>query len=224
MLCCLARVPGIAERRHRALTNGEECQFSDLRNESAEIYNLSVTISKNLQQLYLDAGSKVTDSSSTKDRSICSPRDWILYATYQRLYGLSLFTVCFLNCLLRSFVSSDETQADLRVEVACYTNEIITLAHESDAFRPLGSSYLILCLFIAWISGPDNRTRARIIELWEGCCTDVPSIKPQIQQLEDTPFGYTILDIMDGISTKWAILSTEGTNSEPEFQSRGYAS
>ncbi|KEF60824.1 uncharacterized protein A1O9_02386 [Exophiala aquamarina CBS 119918] len=220
MLCCLARVPEIAERRHRALTNGEEYQFSDLRNESAEIYDVSVNISKNLQQLYMDAGSKATDSSGTKCRSVCSPRDWILYANYQRLYGLSLFTVCFLNCLLRSFTSSNETQAGLCVEVAYYTNEIITLAHESDAFRPLGSSYLILCLFIAWLSGPDNRTREQIIELWEGCCSDVPSIKPRIQELEATPFGYTIVDILDGISTKWAILSTEGADFEREPQSR----
>jgi len=224
MLCCLARVPEIAERRHRALANGEQYQFADLRNESAEIYDLSVTISKNLQQLYLDAESKVTSSSGIKDRSFCSPREWMLYANYQRLYGLSLFTVCFLNCLLRSFMSSDETQAGIRVEAAHCTNEIITLAGASDAFRPLGSSYLILCIFIAYLSGPDHRTKARLVQLWDDCCSDVPSMRPQLEQLEETPFGYTIVDILDGISTKWALLSTEEAITEPKPQYCGQAS
>jgi hypothetical protein len=219
MLCCLARVPDIAERRHRALTNGEEYQIADLRDEAAEIYRVSVTISQNLQHLYLDAASKAADTSATKDRSVFSPREWILYANFQRLYGLSLFTTCFLNCLFRSF-SSDEANVGLRVEAAQITGEIITLAQDADVFRPLGSSYMILCLFIAWVSGPDNETRARINELWKVVCSDVPSVRPSLLELENTPMGYTLLDIMEGISSKWAIVYCEGTNPDPDSPSR----
>lgn len=219
MLCCLARVPDIAERRHRALTDGEEHQIADLRDEAAEIYSISATISQNLQHLYLDAASKATDTSATKDRSVFSPPEWILYANFQRLYGLSLFTKCFLNCLFRSF-SSDEVNVGLRTEAAQISEEIITLAQDADVFRPLGSSYLILCLFIAWVSGPDNETRARLNELWKVCCSDIPSVKPSLFELGNTPMGYTLLDIMDGISSKWAIVYCDGKNPDAEPPSR----
>lgn len=215
MLCCLARVPEIAERRHHALTNGEEHQIANLQSEAEEIYHTSVTISQNLQHLYLDAASKAPDTLATKDRSVFSPRDWVLYANFQRLYGLSLFTKCFLNCLFRSF-SSDEANVGLREEAAHIAGEIITLAQEADAFRPLGSSYMILCLFIAWISGPDNETRERINEIWKVFYSDVPSVRPSLVELENTPIGYTLIDIVDGISSKWAFVYCDGKDPDQD--------
>lgn len=213
MLCCLARVPAIADRRHRAVTNGEVDAFTDLHNEAAAIYATSVTISRNLQGLYLDAASKAVGSSATRDQSDFAPYDWIMYANFQRLYGLSLFATCYLNCLLRSF-SSEQANLDLREEVAQYTTEIITLAEQSEVFRPLGSSYMVLCLFIAWISGPDNKTRARLNKLWKVLHADIPSIRATISDLESVPLGYTLVDIMDGIATKWKTLSCVDTETD----------
>lgn len=213
MLCCLARVPAIADRRQRAVTNGEVDAFTDLHNEAAAIYDTSVTISQNLQGLYLDAASKAVGSSAPRDQSDFAPCDWIMYANFQRLYGLSLFTTCFLNCLLRSF-SSEQANLDLREEVAQYTTEIIILAEQSEVFRPLGSSYLVLCLFIAWVSGPDNKTRARLNELWKISHSDIPSIRSTISDLESVPLGYTLVDIMDGISTKWKMVACVDTETD----------
>lgn len=216
MLCCLARVPDIAERRYLAVTNGKLDEFSNLRNEAAEIYDTAVTILTSFRVLYLDAASKanLTDPSTAKDRSVFVPRDWILYANFQRIYGMSLFTACFLNCLLRSF-SSDEADESLREEATQYTSEIITLAYDSDAVRPLGSSYMILCLFIAWVSSTDNKTRSQLDDLWTIYHSDIPSVSSSIKVLDNIPVGSTLVDILEGIATKWNFLTCE----DPEAQS-----
>ncbi|KAK5064815.1 hypothetical protein LTR84_000649 [Exophiala bonariae] len=215
-LICLARVPDIAERRRFAVTNGDVNAFSVLRKEAAEIYETAVTILTKFRVLYLDAASKATTTSTSvaKDRSAFIPRDWVLYANFQRIYGLSLFSACFLNCLLRSF-SSDEEDVGLQEEVDKFTVEIITLAYDSEVFRPLGSSYMVLCLFIAWISSPDPQTRSHINKLWKIWHTDVPSISSSINQLEHIPMGSTLADVLDGVATKWKALTMEETESDP---------
>jgi hypothetical protein len=176
MLRCLARVPGIVECGRSALRHTQEAKLTELRDETRDLYNASIIILRDLHGSYLAAA-----------------RNSLLYANFQRLYGLALFTTGLINCLLRS-LSSELERDSLKVEAAHFASEVIVLAEEAAIFRPLGSSYMMLCLPIAWISTTDIATKRLVEKHWKDYASDFPTTKVSQLELESTSRQFSLVE------------------------------
>lgn len=106
-----------------------------------------------------------------------SPRNLLLYANHQRLYGLALFTTCYINGLLQHFDSDTGRREMLAAEADFMAAEVISVAEETDRFRPMGSGCMIMSLGAAWIATADRALRARLEDIWDRYAHDLPDIR-----------------------------------------------
>lgn len=95
----------------------------------------------------------------------------LLHLNLQRIYGMTLFVTILLNCL---YSVLDPTQAQLVVESETYARDICTLADQSHKYRPLGSSYIAICLIAAYAGASDPGTRAGVLRTLSDYCGDFP--------------------------------------------------
>jgi hypothetical protein len=82
-----------------------------------------------------------------------------VYAHCQAAYGLVLTLATILNSILRAF---DPCGISLAEDSASFVHEIITLAYRASQFRPLGASYIPLCLMTGWAATDDISKKADI--------------------------------------------------------------
>lgn len=93
-----------------------------------------------------------------------------VYAYCQTAYGFILTLATILNSILRAF---DPCGISLAEDSASFVHEIITLAERASQFRPLGASYIPLCLMTGWAATNDISKKADIEKLLAEYQTDL---------------------------------------------------
>jgi len=78
---------------------------------------------------------------------------------YQRSYGLCL-VVCIISSCVMNAVDVKDTQ--LISESTYYSKEILALAESAAIYRPMGASYVGLCLVAAWVGTKDCSIRKMV--------------------------------------------------------------
>jgi hypothetical protein len=154
MLCCLARVPDIMQRGRDTL--GAKGQSDQLREETRSLYE---TFKVTLSQLQARWIAIETPGAIDEYPPVVLLQ---LHAHYQRSYGLGLAIGIILNCVLSAFGSED---SQVMVESTYFAREITALAEQATRYRPLGASYIVLCLMAAWIGNTDKSLRLLIEKL-----------------------------------------------------------
>jgi hypothetical protein len=84
MMRYLARVPSIVECARSALRDTQEAKLTELRDQTRDFYNASVNILRDLEGSYLATAPKISNPHGKKNQFMFFPRDWILYAHFQR--------------------------------------------------------------------------------------------------------------------------------------------
>jgi hypothetical protein len=82
-----------------------------------------------------------------------------LLIRYRAAYGILPTLASTFNGILRAF---DPDDVDLVKESASYSNDIMTLAADMSQYRPLGASYIPLCLIAAWAATEDPSKQAEV--------------------------------------------------------------
>ena len=152
----------------------------ELRDETRKLYDILKRNSTDLHGSYLATTSKRPCWHTNNSQ----PVSLILYAHLQRSYGLALTVLIILNCIVRALCPEEETS--LEIESAYFAKEIVALAEDVKIFRPLGSSYMLLCLTTAWIGTSDLETKKLAEALLEDYQSDFPGMKEARLQLEWT--------------------------------------
>ncbi|KAF5865958.1 hypothetical protein ETB97_001534 [Aspergillus alliaceus] len=147
MMRCLARVPGIRERT--ATTMPGDAEFESLRGEARFLYETYQGVLTSLQARTTSIETPLATGSMYR---LCT----LMYAQYQRMYGLGLAVAIILNCLVRTLNPADPV---LPLEATYFAQEIVRLSDSAVAFRPLGSYYMLICLLTAWVGTTDPIVR-----------------------------------------------------------------
>lgn len=85
-----------------------------------------------------------------------------LLLAFAIMINLSLQTIYLSSC---SFAHSDPSK--IRRECVTYVNEVIMLGEAAKVQRPLGSSYVPICLGPAWLAASDSATKTALQDLFE---------------------------------------------------------
>jgi hypothetical protein len=118
-----------------------EFHFFEIKTAYQELRADSIRLRKHLTKL-----SERTCVGITSVLSLPSPRQR-LHVRYQATYSVLLTMATILNGILRAFEPHDLILAE---ESVTFPNEIMALAEQASPYRPLGSSYMPLCLIAAW--------------------------------------------------------------------------
>jgi hypothetical protein len=136
MMRCLARIPDFIERGKKVRRG--DYYDPDLLEEARSNYATFKAASEELHNR-LDAAEKSNETLNSA---------FSLHAYYERIYGFGLAVGIILNCVLSAI---DVDDFEITLESERFSREIITLSEPAKRFRPLWSSYMILCLMAAWI-------------------------------------------------------------------------
>lgn len=82
-----------------------------------------------------------------------------LLTRYRVGYGILLALASTLNGILRAFDPDDMTLVE---ESVSFSNDIMTIAAHASQYRPLGASYIPLCLIAAWAAIVDPSKQAEV--------------------------------------------------------------
>ena len=93
-----------------------------------------------------------------------------LHTRYQAAYGILLTLAIIANSILRAF---DPYDISLVEESATFFNEIMALAEHASQYRPLGASYIPMCLIAAWAATNDTSRRAEVEKMLAEYQTDM---------------------------------------------------
>lgn len=104
---------------------------------------------------------QLTELTSSGAIRPLSPRTPImgLHTRYQGAYGILLALASTLNGILRAFDPDDMTMVE---ESASFSIDIMTVAAHASQYRPLGASYVPLCLIAAWAVTEDPPKQAEV--------------------------------------------------------------
>lgn len=97
-----------------------------------------------------------------------------LYAGLQTAYCLLLALALILNGILRAYEPHDTIIVG---ESARFADEIITLAHKLSERRPLGASYIPVCLTPVWATTDDPLKQAEVEKMLAEYQTDFAQAK-----------------------------------------------
>ncbi len=155
---CLGRVPGFMARGRSALlpTERGEWELEILRVEMEECYVLVKEILAELKN-DLEAAQAGLSPANT---SVClglatARRSKLLWAHWQRLYGLGISIVLVFNTILQA-VTLDRSP-ELIIDARQLSEEVLDLAEQAQVFRPLGASFVGICLATAWCACEELR-------------------------------------------------------------------
>ncbi|KAF2835758.1 hypothetical protein M501DRAFT_941160 [Patellaria atrata CBS 101060] len=154
MIQCLSYIPSIMQRVRVAIE--ERNSLNDLVAETRIQYRIAKTTLVALQGLlYADP-----DQINAWTPATASSK--LIHAHYQRLYSTGLTITIVLNCILKAISGSD---GDLVVESTHFCKDVLLLAEAAAIYRPLGSSYMIVCLVAAWCNTSDEGSKANVEDM-----------------------------------------------------------
>lgn len=150
MMRSLAKLPNIMQRGRRMLRGMH--RDTDLITETRSQYeSLRVTLTELQTRL---AEIQPFNANKLKKKVF-----QLLLAHYQRTYALGLSIGIVSNLVLRAIDTEDSR---LVSESTYFSKEIAALAEHAQPYRPLGSSYMTLCLMAAWIGTTERQLRLSI--------------------------------------------------------------
>lgn len=147
-------------------------EFKDVVKDAWELHDAQLQLLNLWRETYKRAFEDIATAESEKAASRAS----YLYAFNQRMFSMAVFNVCYINCLIRAMSLAEDVLA-LRKEAVSYGYEIITLAYDAMPYRPLGSSFIPLCLMVAWFTPADDEMRGELETLWGLYCEDFPAAR-----------------------------------------------
>lgn len=159
LMRCLARVPNLMDRGKKVRRG--ECHDLELLEEARTNYQIFKT---GLEELR----SKMEGAKPSMEAMGSS---FTVHAYYERMYAFGLAVGIILNCVVRAVGVKDH---ELTAESERFSKEIIELSEPAKRFRPLWSSYMILCLMAAWIGTTDFAVRRLAEEALEDYGEDFP--------------------------------------------------
>jgi hypothetical protein len=109
---------------------------------------------------------------SNENRPLSLPMKVVrLHAALRGSYGMILTLAVTFNAILRALNPNDILLVD---DSEMFSNEITTLAEYESQYRPIGASYIPLCLVAAWAAMSDARVLAKIEKIVEEYQPDFP--------------------------------------------------
>lgn len=184
ILRCLAHAPDLMQRGTTALR--EQAGLQMLISETRHQY---VILTATLSELH-DRLNSVKEFRSSPHSATSLTR---AHSHYQRSYGLCLAICIVFNCILKALDTND---TDLDVESMCFCEDVLGLAEEAAMYRPLGASYITLCLMAAWCGSRDDATRVTVERILIDYRMDFPGalIEGYKVELEHTSQRLSLLD------------------------------
>ena len=159
---CLARVPTFLQRKY-CQCSGENEDTQLLDDVVAKYVELNQAL-KLTEEKYVQIQKSMADSPS--------PMLLVkLHAHYQRTYGICLAAGMILNFVVGLV---DPNYPELRVEGTSLARESVALAAAAEAYRPLGASFVSICLYAAWVVTDDLSLRPQIAAALADYTTDFP--------------------------------------------------
>jgi hypothetical protein len=156
----LAKVPSIMENPELHLDEVRH-KYQRMQFESSELLQLLIKIS----------GAVPSSSNCNLSIDISMMR---VYSGVQMAYGIILTLAMVFNTLLRAL---EPDVKSLVQESAAFANQIIILAQHAAQHRPIGASYIPLCLIVAWATMDDTSKRMEVAEMIGEFQPDFPQIR-----------------------------------------------
>lgn len=148
MMRCLARYPDLMQRGK--YTCKGKPGYSELLEELSAHH-------RTLKAIVVELHTRLTATEGNIASGIAQSAVAVqAHSHYQRSYGLSLVICMISNCVLNA-VDMEDTK--LVSESIYFAKEILALAEGAAIYRPLGASYVRLCLVAAWVGTADYTIR-----------------------------------------------------------------
>lgn len=143
----------------------------DLLHEIKTLYAERIPVMKLLQNDIVEASAAVDAELRTQGLKISISCPAVTnHANCQRTYGITLAGVMILNCILRCYDPADAALVD---EAWYLMREVTKLADDAKPYRPLGASFIGLCLTCVHAAAPDDEMKLeaeRIMDdYYNGC-------------------------------------------------------
>ncbi|EPE33525.1 hypothetical protein GLAREA_06538 [Glarea lozoyensis ATCC 20868] len=163
MMCCLAQLPVIRERKKKMLNGGNN--DPDLLEETRTNYQNMMDV---LEEFH---SRKVEMQKTIAAGTVSTPYGRIMDAHYQRSYALGLSVSLVINFVAYAI---EPDNSDLPLQAEHFVKEILSLCEGAEKFRPLGASYMLLCLMLAWAGTEDHPNKHSIEMELEKYLQDFP--------------------------------------------------
>jgi hypothetical protein len=158
MMKCLAHLPDLIQRGRCALKQPVlfDSVLLELQREVRNLHGNYAPILKSIRERLERMNSRGLSQHPGPD---CLEKK--IHAYFTRSYGMALAVGIVLNCILIALVG---TNPQLSQESSQFSDEILALAEVVNQYRPLGASYMILCLGVAWLGATDPKVKAKTAE------------------------------------------------------------
>ena len=158
ILCYLAETPSFLRRGRDKTYRGQ--LDSELLQDVHTRYNaMLLTLDKARERLRHFESTGITEEKE------------FVHLAYQRIYGISLLVATIFNCLVSSLSTGNP---GLDAEAESFSQEVLILAEQSHRYRPLGSSYITLCLIVAYVGASWPATRSAVTNMLNEYRCDFP--------------------------------------------------
>ncbi len=148
MMRCLARYPDLMQRG-RYICKGKKGYPELLEELSAHHRTLKAILAELHRRLAATEG--LIANGIAQSTVVVQT-----HSHYQRSYGLCL-VICIISSCVLNAVDVEDTQ--LVSESIYFSKEILALAEGAAIYRPMGASYVGLCLVAAWVGTTDCSIR-----------------------------------------------------------------
>lgn len=152
MMRCLSRIPDIMARGRKTLKGNTKHQ--KLVDDVSDLYKELKVILAELHDRFEAVDELVNANGAPKTATLRQ-----IHCHYQRTYGLALSICVIANCV---HAAIDKENTQLIPDSLHFSKEIIAVADGAAIYRPLGASYVELCLVAAWIGAEDGLMRAEV--------------------------------------------------------------
>lgn len=184
MMRCLAHLREFLYLRRNSGSGQDELldHALDLRSHYQEMMYISTGQRERLHVLEKGSSTVPEIPLSTRVHSAC-----------QAAYGVGLVIAIVYNCVLSALFPED---GELASDSAAFVADVLALARDAWKYRPLGSSYIALCLGAAWVGTTSDSMRLAVETAWEGYGRDfIPGLqKPPFTELEWTSRQLRLID------------------------------
>jgi hypothetical protein len=150
-MLCLARLPGLMERGRKVFRG--ECADPELLHDTRTNYQTFKAVLKELHARLAAMQGFIANGASELAPVVQA------HVHYQRSYAIGLAVGIILGCVLSAI---DIEDTELTLELTSFSKEILALAEPATKYRPVGASYMVLCLLAAWVGTTDHSIRSLV--------------------------------------------------------------
>lgn len=198
MMHCLSRVPELMQRARNSASRAEGEGYPELADEARARYRTMKAIVAGTRAQLETAEELYTNEVKTSQPASSTVQ---FHALSQRLYGLALNFAILLNLVLSAFdrraAATDSDIQDLAAEAAHFSNEILILAEKAQRYRPLGASYMRLCLLAAWGGADTEDARLAVERVLADYARDFPPSAHVVSRREIMQWSFRRLRELD---------------------------